>query len=155
MTEAEAYRILQAEPWLVRIRIAAQAYERAQNLVAVLQRIADGVAGIDYSEPNVAGGDAKELADRMDGLVGAKRNAEAAGAAYRAEVDDAARRLSTLEAEHQTLLGIYYLEGRQWHDVAEEMGYSESRIYQMRREALLAAYEVMPTEWRDPRPPAI
>ena len=33
--------------------------------------------------------------------------------------------------------------------------YRGSTIYKKHNEAILAAYDVMPTEWRDPRPRAI
>lgn len=155
LTALQTYHIQQVEPWLVRVRIAATAYRRAQGLVDVLTRIADGVAGIDYTAPHVSGGAAHDIADKLDGLEVAKRNAETLGATYKAELDDAARRLAVLPADYQTILAMYYLEGRQWREVAEEMDYSLPRIYQLRREALLAAYEVIPTEWRDPRPGAL
>ena len=167
MTEGERYKIQQAQPWLERVNIAAKAAKRAQLLVETLERIADGAGGIDYAREHVSGTEFRDrIADAMDGLLEARAKAETSMVEYRREVNEAARRLYPLDAEDFSILAACYFEGKDsTRDAFEELNahreqiglepYHGSTIYRKRDEALLAAYEYIPTEWRDPRPSAI
>ncbi len=69
----------------------------------------------------------------------ATQKADDAREEYRAEVDDAALRLSQLPPDLFAVLAAYYLKAdATWSDVARELNYSKSRIYQLRKEALNA-----------------
>lgn len=49
----------------------------------------------------------------------------------------------------------HYLLGRTWERVCVDMGYTWDGMMTLRKRAVTAFYDVMPTEWRDPRHPAI
>ena len=167
MNEAERYKIQQAQPWLERVNIAARAAKRAQLLVETLERVADGAGGIDYTREHVSGGDYTDrMADAMDGLLEARAKAETAMVDYRREVNNAAWRLRGIEPDAFAILAACYLEGKETVADAfaelnahrEQLGlepYHGSTIYRKHKEALLAAFDAIPTEWRDPRPSAI
>ena len=167
MTELERYKIQQAQPWLERVNIAARAAKRAQLLVETLERVADGAGGIDYTREHVSGGEYSDrLANAMDGLLEARAKAETAMVDYRREVNNAAWRLRDVDADSLAILAACFFEGKestrdaftQLNEHRTSLGlepYQGSTIYKKRDEALLAAYEFIPTEWRDPRPSAI
>lgn len=48
-----------------------------------------------------------------------------------------------------------YLLGKQWCEVAADVGCSKSTAQRLHDEALLDVYDAMPFEWRIPRQPAI
>ena len=166
MTEAERNKIRQVKPWLERVRIASRESRKAQALVDYLRAKAEEVGAIDYTRERVHSSVGEHsMADHMDGLALARLEASAALASYRAEVDDAARRLKDLDAEYFLILGAYYLDGAETlADAGKRVGeiqrgagmqpISGQAIYRKHDAALLAAFEVIPTEWRDPRPPA-
>lgn len=167
MTPSEQYRADQVRPWLESVRGAAIRMRKARAMAEMLVQMAEGVGAVDYSRVRVdGGGHGTELADRMDGIARARMEADAAVATYRAEVDDAAARLSRLDPEHFMVLAAYYLEGAETLAKAGERvakmqacsGLAPIRgrtIYKRHDAALVAAYDVIPTEWRDPRPSAV
>lgn len=166
MTEIEKYKIQQVQPWLKRVNICAQAYRCALLLIERIERIADAT-GIDYTREHVTGGGSFDrMSEAMDGLIVARDTAETSRREYLAEVNQAAARIHTLEPELQAILLACYFEGAENISEAfkslnaqrERLGleqYHGSSIYRKHNEALLAAYEVIPTEWRDPRPAAV
>ena len=167
MNELDRYRIQQVQPWLERVNICARAYKRALLLVEQLERIADAAGGIDYTREHVSGSSmADRLTDAMDGLILARDAAETSRLEYLGELNAAAARLRRLDHETQSVLMACYFEGaesvseafKHLNEQRARIGieqYHGSSIYRRHREALLAAYEVIPTEWRDPRPSAI
>lgn len=162
MTEFERYKIQQVQPWLERVNICARAYRRALLLVEQLERIADAAGGIDYTREHVSGGQLSDrIAETMDGILAAKEAAETSREEYLDEVNRAARRIHTLTPDSQAILLACYFEGAENISAAfknlnaqrERLGlepYHGSTIYRKHSEALLEAYEVIPTEWRDP-----
>ena len=160
------YRTQQARPWLERVRLAAREYHKRAALLESLHSTAEEIGAIDYTHEHVTGGEYDDhLAERVDGLNAAQREAETALAAYKAEVDAAAQALKAIDPEALHLIASYYLSGADTlADAAKTMNYERARhglkpitgstLYKRHRDALLAAYEVTPAPWRDPRPRA-
>lgn len=164
--ELEKYHIQQARPWLERVRLAAREYHKRAALMEELEATAEEVGAVDYTHEHVSGGDKVDrLAEYMDGLALARLEASAAMATYKAEVDAAAKALRGIDPEALHLLAAYYLSGAETlADAAKTMNEERERhglkpitgsnLYKRHRDALLAAYEVTPAPWRDPRPRA-
>lgn len=166
MTEAERNKIRQVKPWLERVRIASRESRKAQALVDYMSAKAEEVGAIDYTRERVHRSVGEHsMADHMDGITLARLEASAAFATYRAEVDEAIKRLKSLDAEYFLVLAAYYIDGAETlADAGKRVAAIQTRagiapikgqaVYRLHETALLAAYDVIPTEWRDPRPPA-
>lgn len=64
------------------------------------------------------------------------------------EIDRFDKRLAQLAPQQHLVLYLHYVTLRKWPEVARKVNYSEPRIYEIRRDALLALYDVMPDYWR-------
>lgn len=151
--ELERYRVEQAETWLKGCKRLVD-MERSMRALAESQReMADGIGTVDYTKPKTksppradaipeAVARCMEVASDFDALACdiSERRAEAARAL--ANMD------SPIEA---AVLSRHYLLGDTWESLCTSFGYSWRGIMQLRRRALLHAYDVMPHSERDPR----
>lgn len=154
--EFEKYRYEQARAWLDHVKGLQRACEHSGDLIRVFERIADAVKGIDYTSEHVSGTPtARGIEDALARLDDLRTQYEADRTEYGAEAADAASRLSGLvDKDECRALIKHYCDGQEWADVARDMHFSEARIYEIRRSGVLAAYGVMPPEWRDRIPRA-
>ena len=56
--------------------------------------------------------------------------------------------IDQLEPLHAQVLTLHYVDGLEYLEVAERIGYNISHVYRLRAAALIALYDVMPYEWR-------
>ena len=144
----------QARAWLEHVRGLKVAEERAARLMELMEGIAEGAKGIDYTREKVSGSQAKGMLEESIARIEEQRASfEASSVAYRAEANAAMDRLSSLDdPDEYEALAHHYCGGLEWSEVASLMHFSEARIYEIRRAGVLHAYDVMPDEWREQAP---
>ncbi len=154
-TEFERYKYDQARAYLTRARpvvqgagpFAPRSRHSASSLKVCGQCPGEGCgdcAGADRMADTVA-----RLQELVEGYC-----SELAG--YVAEQDRAHACVRLMERpEHVQAITGYYLLGRPWERVCADMGYTLNGMMKLRRRAVTEFYDVMPTEWRDPRHPAL
>lgn len=59
--------------------------------------------------------------------------------------------LDQLDTTSAHALHARYVRLLMWKEVADEMGYSERNVYNVREEGLIALFDVMPDSWRNLR----
>lgn len=84
----------------------------------------------------------QDYCEELDAYIAAKR-----------EAHDCIRKVS--RGEYQAILSGYYLAGKTWDQVSEEVGYSKSQVLRLKRVALVEVYDLMPHQWRLPSYPAL
>lgn len=123
----------------------------------LFEGILENIRGIDYTNERVANSaEVHQLEEAICRVEDAVIQWAANQAAFVEEATDAATRISHLEhaVERRALL-LHYLDGRTWEYICELMDYSWQRMMEIRKAAVLHMYDLMPTEWRDPRHPAL
>lgn len=75
-------------------------------------------------------------------------------AKYAEELDRFYRDLDYLAPEEALVITRHYLEGAEYHEIADELHYSERTIFRMRASGLVTLYDVMPEHWRRATPDA-
>lgn len=157
MDEWQQYCYDQAKAWLEHISKLKYAERASKNMVELYTSLLDSANGIDYTREHVSGGQYTDrVADVIVKLDEAKLEWEANLVAYTNEAIDAAQRIEQLEdkAEMQALL-LHYVDGKTWEKVCVQMDYSYENIMLIRRRGVLNMYDLMPLDWRDPRPSAV
>lgn len=154
--EYDAYRRRQARAWLSQVRGLSRRAAALQAVADAQRQALEGVRGIDYA----ADGGGGCSPDAIPNAVARMEAAQAECAAAMAELADAQRRalrsLARLaDPAHFELLALRYVAALGWAEVCERMGYTRDGAMSLHRSALVAAYEVMPPERRDPRHPAV
>lgn len=156
-SELERYRIGQAETWLKGCKRLVD-MERSMRALADSQReIADGIGTVDYTRPKA------KTPPRADAIPEAvARCMEVASDFETLALDiserraEAARALARMESPVEAAaLSRHYLLGDTWESLCAIFDYSWRGIMQLRRRALLHAYDVMPHSERDPHHRAI
>ena len=151
--ELRRYRIEQADAWLSKVRKLV-AYEKAMREAADMQyEMADGLHGMDYSRVQVA------VSPTPDAILNAVIAHEEAGDSLvsiaesaRERIAKAARALDSMEDPTEAAaLTMYYIACRKWEEVRHELRYTEDGVANLRKRALLHAYDVMPHSERDPQ----
>ena len=139
-TEFERYKYDQARAYLEHVRALSCRAQALRAEVEAQRELADGVRAMRYGE---GGGDG------VEGYC-----SELAG--YVAEQDRAHACVRLMERpEHVQAITGRYLLGRSWERVCVDMGYTWDGMMKLRRRAVTEFYDVMPTEWRYPRHPAL
>lgn len=157
VAEWERYRIAQAESWLSSCKRLVD-YERSMRELADSQReMADGISGIDYTK---AIGKTSPKTDTIPETVARCMEVASDFEALIADISEkrseAARALATMPSKLEaTVLTRHYLLGQTWESICVEISYSWRGVMNLRRRALLAAYDVMPHRERDPRHQAL
>jgi len=84
---------------------------------------------------------------RMDGLIAAKLDIESEMETASIKLAEIYKTVSTIPAaELGAVLTYRYIDRLPWLDIAKELFISESRVYQLHREALAAIEEVLDSE---------
>lgn len=115
-----------------------------------------GVRGLDYAR----GGGGPSSPDAVPNAVAAVERAVSEYCSALAEFVDEQRAarlaLSRLERpEHFEVLARRYCDGWEWERICAATGYTYGGAMKLHRAAVVAAYDVMPPGFRDPRHPAI
>lgn len=69
---------------------------------------------------------------------------------YMSIIDDAFTRFEKLDAKYQAILASRYCERLPWSNICSRIGYTRDGAMKLHAAAVLAAYDVMPIEYRDP-----
>lgn len=154
--EFERYKRAQAAKWLDHVRGLSIRAEKLKAEADMQRDQMDGVKGVSYD-----GGGGGSPSD--DAVLRAVARLHAAIRRYAEEMaelvseqeaaHDALAKLD--KAEHEVALSKHYILGETWEKVCVDMGYTWDGMMTLRRQALSAAYEVMPPRWRDPLHPAV
>lgn len=117
----------------------------------------DGLRGIDYTRERVSGTPTPpEVVDLLERLERNMAQHQANMAELVDVVEDAKRRIMELDGTHARLLLLRYVEDMDWETVARRMFYSVDYCKkELHRAALVEMHGHLPTEWRDPRHPAV
>ena len=148
--EWEEYRYVQARTWLEHVRKLGAEVETARALVDSERDAMDGVKGVDYSAEHHGDPNDDAFVDAISKLDERIRDYVMRLDRYLDERHDASVRLSRLPdpTERQALVSRYLL-GYRWEEVCVSMSYSYDGIMKLRRRAIVHAFDVMPTSWRD------
>ena len=60
---------------------------------------------------------------------------------FQIEIEEA---IDTLESADRLLMRLRYIDGKKWDDIADEMGYSIQRVWQIHSSALKKLYAELP-----------
>lgn len=155
--EYERYRRSQAARWLEHVRGLGNRIRTLQSEIEAQRDIAAGVQAVCYDgmpkSPNASADAIPNAVAALQELI-ADYLTEQAG--YVEEQRDAHEALRMIDdAECSECLTRHYLLGDTWEQCCVRMGYTWDGMMSLRRRSLLAAYDFMPTEWRDPMHRAI
>lgn len=120
-----------------KIRLLKEQIERDEILAA-------GVSAIRYDKDKVQ---TSAVGDRMTVIVGKIIDATAKlqEEIYMLQLqeEEAIGYLVNLKEEHERILTYHYLDGMDWKDVADLMGYTYNYIYELKQQALAELNEVL------------
>lgn len=120
-----------------KIRLLKEQIERDEILAA-------GVSAIRYDKDKVQ---TSAVGDRMTVIVGKIIDATAKlqEEIYMLQLqeEEAIGYLVNLKEEHERILTYHYLDGMDWKDVADLMGYTYNYIYELKQQALVELNEVL------------
>lgn len=151
-SELERYRIGQAETWLNGCKRLVD-MEKSMRALADEQRgMADGIGAIDYTRPRAKKPpSADAIPEAVARCMEVASDFEALALDISERRAEAARALASMESPIEAaVLSRHYLLGDTWESLCTSFGYSWRGIMQLRRRALLHAYDVMPHSERDP-----
>lgn len=155
-TEYERYKYDQARAYLEHVRSLSCRTQALRAEVEAQRELADGVRAMRYGEGGGGSAEADRTADTVARLQELVACYCAELAEYVSEQQAAHERVRLMERpEHAQAITGRYLLGRTWERVCVDMGYTWDGMMKLRRRAVTEFYDVMPTEWRDPRHPAI
>lgn len=80
--------------------------------------------------------DGDRMADIISGIVGAEERLYNKIRYLMKQEDEARRLLIQLREEQERVLVLHYFNGLKWDDVAEQTGYSLSRVYEIKNDGL-------------------
>lgn len=154
--EYERYKRAQAAKWLEHVRGLSIRADKLKAEVDMQRGMMDGVKGVSYD-----GGGGGASSD--DAVLRAVARLQSAISRYAVELaslvdeqEEAHAALAKLDrAEHEAALTKHYVLGETWEKACVDMGYTWDGMMSLRRQALSAAYDVMPPRWRDPLHPAL
>lgn len=87
--------------------------------------------------------DGDRMADIISGIVGAEDKLYKKVKDLMKKEDEARDYLLQLQEEQERVLVIHYFNDLKWEDVAEQTGYSLSRVYEIKNEALNKLTELL------------
>ena len=87
--------------------------------------------------------DGDRMADIISGIVGAEDKLYKKVKDLMRKEDEARDYLLQLQEEQERVLVIHYFNDLKWEDVAEQTGYSLSRVYEIKNEALNKLTELL------------
>ena len=154
--EYERYKAAQAARWLEHVAKLRRKIASIKDEIDEARAMADGVQAVCYDGmPRSAGaGDGMERAVISLQDMIARFTTELAE--YVEARQDAHDRLQTIDDPlYAECLTKHYILGWKWERVCVKMDYAYDGMMKLRRRALAEAYDVMPTEWRDPMHRAI
>ena len=155
-TEFERYKYDQARAYLEHVRALSCRAQALRAEVEAQRELADGVRAMRYGEGGGDGAGADRMADTVARLQDLVEGDCSELAGYVAEQDRAHACVRLMERpEHVQAITGRYLLGRSWERVCVDMGYTWDGMMKLRRRAVTEFYDVMPTEWRYPRHPAL
>lgn len=154
--EYERYKAAQAARWLEHV---AQLGTRCATLQAAIEQEranAEGVRAVCFDGMPRAQSTGDALPNAVIRIQDAIRDFMTELAGYVEAQTDAHERITRMQdAACSGCLERHYVLGHPWERVCVDMGYSWQGMMSLRRRALAMAYEVMPTEWRDPMESAV
>ena len=154
--EFERYRAEKAEAWLNDVRQLGIKCATLKDAIEQERANSEGVQAVCYDGMPHAQSSGDALPNAVARIQDAISEFATEMAGYVEAQIEANRRLMRMDdASCSGCLVRYYVLGKSWKEVCEDMGYSFDGIMKLRRRALAMAYGVMPNEWRDPMEPAI
>lgn len=155
--EYERYRRSQAARWLEHVRGLGNRIRTLRSEIEAQRDIAAGVQAVCYDgmpkSPNASADAIPNAVAALQELIAEYLTEQAGYVAEQREAHEALRLID--DPECVECLTLYYVIGRNWERVCVDMGYTWDGMMTLRRRALCAAYDHMPTRWRDPAHPAI
>lgn len=83
------------------------------------------------------------MADIVSGIIGAEEQLYQKIEHLMKQEDDARKYLLQLQEEQERVIVLHYFNNLKWDDVAEQTGYSLSRVYEIKNEGLNKLTEVL------------
>ncbi len=138
-----------AERYRCKERALAVKHRANDAYIRSLYEDAEGIGGIDYSKVMVSSmPNLDALPNSVANLVDMKREAEADAAEYFEMKRQARRLLDEMDGTYGRLLLLRYVTALPWVRVADILNYDENYCRQMKRDALRAFYDYLPTEYK-------
>lgn len=155
-SEFERYKYDQARAYLEHVRALSCRLDSLRAEVEAQRELADGVKAMRYGEGGGGSAQSDQVAETVARLQKLVQDYCVELASYAAEQETAHACVKLMERpEYVQAITSYYLLGRTWERTCVDMGYKWDGMMKLRRRAIVEFYNVMPTERRDPRHPAI
>ena len=156
-SELERYRYEQSLFYLRELDRIVKRIKTKQDAIADHRGKLMCISGVDYSRDSVqvqSNGDA--IPDGVAALLDLIAETVAEIAEYAKMQRQAEQAFEQLpRIEYEQVLKMHYLRGKDWGTIAAELNYSYAHVMTLRRAAIIALYEVMPCEYRDPMHQAV
>lgn len=148
--EINAYKSIQTRRWLDDVRASAQRLtvaavalseerDRATRLKAIVYDGQPGSVSVDKMASAIA-----KIDECADYLLQTSEE-------YERCYMDAMSRLKRLDnPSHQAVLTLRYCAAMPWRDICARLGYTRDGAMKLHAAAVVAAYDVMPLNYRDP-----
>lgn len=147
--ELSEFRIYAAEQYALHIRSLKRKVDALEADVQEQRDSLTGLKAVIYSDmprsPNAYGDAIPDGIAKLQELI---VECVAQIAEWADEQITFRRAIEHMMGAHYTIMLDYYVKGMTWSAVADDIGYTERRVMDLRRDALLELYGTMPEEWR-------
>lgn len=122
--------------------------KHVQEMEIEHQREELDLSGVAFGERVTTSPSANAIPDGVAKLIGLIESYTTDLCEYVEEIETFSKVLAKLKPQQQMTLYMRYVMLKDWKTVAKQARYSEPRLYEIRREALISLYDVMPEVWR-------
>lgn len=152
----EDHKYRQAKAWLDGLADLLHDAQAAKAMADTQRSLMLSVRGHDPGRPAGGGYDDGRLAKAVDRFSEAARDYEQAAAVLVGRQRDAMERIRRLpDARCRRCLGLRYLCGWRWERIEDAMGYSRDGMKSLHRRAVIAMWDELPWQARDPASHAV
>lgn len=151
--EWDNYKVQKADEYLKAIQAAERRKQNIAEERELYKSKLDDLGAMDYSKPNVKkspGGDEK-MVNLVSELIEYSEQLDILETALDVAIADARKKLFSINTDAGFVLRLHFLLGYKWEAAFAKAGVSETKGYELRRQGLLAVYDMgIPEKYRIP-----
>lgn len=145
-----------ASDYLSDVRDACIRMASISERIEINRDILDNLMGVDYSNPKVSSGHARDrIADGISDMQELVNEMSESAAEYASVQREALDVFSAIPKPAREAMELYWLSGMTWSDVGARLGYNGDWLRHLSTRALLIVYDRMPHRYKIPAHPAI
>lgn len=141
-------KIAIASDYAKSIRSLEECIERQQEEITRRRALLDGLKAIQYGDKIATSGLARSIEELSEQLHDMIREYVTELVEYVDRMAEARQCIACLQHPYSSALMWHYVMARPWREVERKLSFSHSRMMDIRQDALLALYEVMPLEYK-------